>query len=135
MRLFRPMPPHVRCLAATLLTALAVCLAASPLSGPAPSAGADTRAATGARGAAQWQLPALRLPEAWRITRGEGVLVAVLDTGVNGDHPDLADSVVAGPDLTGAGPFARSCGRPSPDRRHGGSLGWAHARPRMTRKA
>jgi subtilisin family serine protease len=35
----------------------------------------------------------LRIPDAWRATRGQSVRVAVLDTGLDGSHPDLAGAV------------------------------------------
>jgi subtilisin family serine protease len=47
----------------------------------------------------QWALQAIRLPEAQRVSRGEGVRVAVLDTGVDRQHPALAGRLLAGFDF------------------------------------
>lgn len=41
----------------------------------------------------QWGLDAVRAEEAWPYTTGENVIVAVVDTGVDGLHPDLQGQV------------------------------------------
>jgi subtilisin family serine protease len=72
----------------------AVC--AGILSLTAVPASADT-----VRDGQQWVLSMLDAPAAWTVSQGRGVTVAVLDSGVQSGVPDLARSVVPGPDLTG----------------------------------
>jgi subtilisin family serine protease len=45
---------------------------------------------------AQWAPAAMRLPEAQRLSTGAGVRVAVLDTGVDSQHPALAGKLMPG---------------------------------------
>lgn len=47
---------------------------------------------------AQWQLNFLKVAEAHKITQGEGITVAVIDTGVDASHPDLRGNVLPGVD-------------------------------------
>jgi hypothetical protein len=47
----------------------------------------------------QWGLTLAGFPEAWARGRGEGVVVAVPDTGVLKDHPDLQGALLPGLDL------------------------------------
>jgi subtilisin family serine protease len=50
--------------------------------------------------ARQWGLDQVKAPAAWaRGARGAGVTIAVVDTGVDLNHPDLANHLVAGADL------------------------------------
>ncbi|MEA5367218.1 type VII secretion-associated serine protease mycosin [Amycolatopsis sp., V23-08] len=66
--------------------------------------------ATGER-EAEWPLDSqhLRAEQAWTTTRGHGITIAVLDSGCQADHPDLAGQVLAGTGFVGvAGDTGRS---------------------------
>ena len=76
---------------------LSVLLAASLALVPPTVAHAD-----GIR-AEQWALEAMHTQEAWQTTKGKGVTVAVLDTGVEDDHPDLDGNVLTAKDMIGFG--------------------------------
>ncbi len=43
-----------------------------------------------------WGITAFDLPKAWQKTKGEGVKIAVLDTGCDLTHPDLASNLLPG---------------------------------------
>ncbi|MGI5214773.1 S8 family serine peptidase [Plantactinospora sp. CA-290183] len=75
--------------AAAALTATPVEL---PAAAPVAAAAADPAAAWSARDF-QWYLDALRVPEAHRISRGAGVRIGMLTSGIDADHPDLRGQV------------------------------------------
>jgi Subtilase family len=53
--------------------------------------------------AQEWWLGGLHVTKTWPSTEGAGITVAVLGTGVDPRHPDLAGSVTTGPDFSGSG--------------------------------
>lgn len=75
----------------------AVCAATAFALLPAAPAAADTIRAQ------QWGLDALHTDRAWQTTRGKGITVAVVDTGVDGSLPDLTGQVLGGTDMIGFG--------------------------------
>jgi subtilisin family serine protease len=91
----RPLRGLLPVLAASAAVAAAVVTAA-------PAASAADQPVTRA---GQWWLTALHLPAALDAapTAGKGVTVAVLSTGVDASHPDLAGTVTTGPDYSDTG--------------------------------
>ena len=92
--------PHARTTAAMPVPA-ALALVASLRRTPGVLAAGLTAtmrrsATTDPLAARQWGLTAVGAGSAWRYTRGQGVLVAVVDAGVDVSHPDLKAALVPG---------------------------------------
>jgi Subtilase family/Bacterial Ig domain len=63
--------------------------------------------------AAQWGLMRIGAPAAWGLSSGAGVIVAVIDTGIETSHPDLQGDVLRGYD------FVNDDDDPADDHGHG----------------
>jgi subtilisin family serine protease len=85
-----------RVLRAVAVAAAGAVATTGVLLGAAAPARADV-----ARSSEQWVLDELNLGSAWQKTQGRGVTVAVIDSGVNSSVPDLAGSVITGPNFSG----------------------------------
>jgi hypothetical protein len=44
----------------------------------------------------QWHLPKIGGPKAWDSSQGSGIIVAILDSGIDPTHPDLKDRLIPG---------------------------------------
>jgi serine protease len=60
--------------------------------------------------AQQWGLDQVHAPDAWKRATGKGVVVAVIDSGVDLRHPDLKGALVPGKDFGGGTSVQDDCG-------------------------
>jgi type VII secretion-associated serine protease mycosin len=51
----------------------------------------------------QWVIDVIDFKKVWSESQGQGVTVAVVDSGVDGSHPDLTGQVLKGKDVSGSG--------------------------------
>jgi len=91
-----------RCWCGTLVAAVAVGLLVGGFGAAAPAAQAGPREAPTSAGL-RWNLDRIQVQRAWQITKGSpSVTIAIIDTGVDESHPELAGRVVFSADLTGS---------------------------------
>ncbi|GGM45209.1 hypothetical protein GCM10010489_15360 [Microbacterium saperdae] len=79
------------------VTASVLLLGATATPGPVPDDPSDPVRAS------EYWLDGARIREAWQTTRGEGVTIAVIDTGIGIVPATFGDAVVGGTDVSGTG--------------------------------
>jgi type VII secretion-associated serine protease mycosin len=84
---------HLRKLLAVALTLVSIFVSAQPASADA------------IRDREYW-ISDYGFQKAWKITKGAGVKVAIIDTGIDVTHPDLQDAVTLGLDVSSQGTYA-----------------------------
>lgn len=57
-----------------------------------------------------WGISAFKIPELWQVSAGEGVTIAVLDSGCDLDHPDLVGNLLPGVNIIEPGKAAEDRG-------------------------
>lgn len=73
-------------------------------------AGAATTAPNDAYFGLQWGIQQINADEAWATSTGRGQVVAIVDSGVDLDHPDLKRKLVRGATFTGCPDAPNGCG-------------------------
>ncbi|MEU6347114.1 S8 family serine peptidase [Streptomyces sp. NPDC046977] len=95
----------------TLRSVGGVVLAGALILAAAPVASADQTRED------QWPLKAFDAASIWKVSKGKGVTVAVIDSGVNAHHVDLSGNVIEGKDFIDGGSTA-----PAPGDDHGTAM-------------
>lgn len=98
----------------TFLSLLTVAVLCGALLTPGVPA---TAAPTGSPG--QWFIESYGIDKAWKKTTGKGVKVAIIDSGVKGDHENLTGKVVESKDFSGSGTNGQTPIGPKDTKRHG----------------
>jgi type VII secretion-associated serine protease mycosin len=86
------------CVAGLLLSGLAPAAQASPRGLPGPVPGCPAQRGTAAPASVPWPQRELGFASVWGRTKGAGVTVAVVDSGVDA-NPQFGNRVISGPDL------------------------------------
>lgn len=98
-----------------VLGLIALVATASPVSAASKDSKRDkprtvaTASAADPLRAKQWGLTQVRAEDAWSSSRGAGTTIAVVDTGIDLTHPDLAAKLVPGATFVGCGAKVTVC--------------------------
>src|SRR5829696_489517 len=86
------------------LLAAAVCVALLALAAPAAATTNDQYRNL------QWGLDQVRAEQAWGTTTGAGATIAIVDSGIDLEHPDLSAKIAGGADFVGCADKPAGCG-------------------------